>query len=234
MILNLEFFKKKLPANNQTSTLDYWQTRAKKFGKQAVISIDHPLDQFEEVRNRDKNVIFPFLKKYLTGKEKLIMDFGCGVGRFTSDLAKLGKCKAVGVDPTEELIKLAPKSKNVTYYAIKNGEIPLEDRSVDVIWIYAVLGCIKEEDMKETCRHLARVLKQEGIVIVIENTTKTPDSQHYYYRSAKKYIKMLDFASLQHLYDYFDEGKEVKETFSIMAGKKKSKGAAWTKTTGMN
>ncbi|MBL8013823.1 MAG: class I SAM-dependent methyltransferase [Candidatus Omnitrophica bacterium] len=226
MIFNLEFFKKKphsTGASSESNTLEYWRSRARKFGKQAVISIDHPVDHFEHVKNRDLNILFPYLQKFLTGKETLIMDFGCGVGRFTAELAKLGRCKAVGVDPTEELLKLAPKSKNVSYFPIKNGEISLPNGSVDVIWIYAVLGCITEDGIKATCQQLARVLKENGLLFLVENTTETPDSKHYHYRSAKKYMQMINFAQLTHVHDYFDKNEKFEETFSILVGRKKQK-----------
>src|SRR5262245_25287736 len=114
----MSIFKKSKPQSKAPeNTLDYWRTRAKKFGKQAVISIDHSAQEFDGIKDRDKNILFPFLKPYLTGREETILDFGCGVGRFTEELSKLAGCKVIGVDPTEELLSLAQKSEKVEFRA---------------------------------------------------------------------------------------------------------------------
>lgn len=219
-------FKKDKVAKKSSSrgsdTLAYWQSRARKFGKRAVINVDHPVDQFDEIKNRDKNVIFPHLKKFLTGRENLILDFGCGLGRFTNELASVAKCKAVGVDPTKELIKLAPPAKHVEYFVMKKGKIPLSAESVDLIWIYAVLGCIPDQSLNQTFMELNRVLKKNGVLFLIENTTAANNSAYYTFRSLKEYLKVVPFASMKHQHDYFDVGKGFEEKFSIMAGYKKN------------
>ena len=87
----------------------------------------------------------------LTGNEKTILDFGCGVGRFSAPLAKISNCKVIAVDPIEHLIKMAPKDDNVEYQVIQEGILPLDDASIDVIWVCLVLGSITNtEDLKQT------------------------------------------------------------------------------------
>lgn len=215
------FTKKSVVSDQQptTSTLEYWQSRAEKFGKQAVINIEHSPEAFETIRDKEKDVLFPILKRYLTGEEKLVLDFGCGVGRYTCELAKLTGCKVIGVDPTKKLLELAPQDEHVEYRAIKDGVIPILDQSVDMIWIYAVLGCIKDQDMSKVCAELSRVLKSGGTLFVVENTSNSPNSTHYSYRSANGYIKLISTAQLTHVHDYFDMGKSFKEKFSVLVGK---------------
>lgn len=199
---------------------EYWQARVRKFGKRAVISIDHASDDFDAVKNRDRDILFPILQKYLSGNEKLVLDFGCGSGRFTADLAKLAGCKVIGVDPTEDLIKLAPITESVEYVALNDQHIPLPDESVDVIWIHAVLGCVKNESLGLTLMNLNRVLRKGGVFFLVENTTATPDSEFYAYRSAEEYMNAIPFTSMALVHDYNDAGVNFSEKFSVMVGRK--------------
>ncbi len=225
MILSLNSLVKikqdrKKKSTRFASSHEYWQARARKFGKRAVISIDHSDKEFDLVKNRDRDVLFPILKKHLTGHEQLVLDFGCGSGRFTSDLAQLINAQAIGVDPTSELIKLAPKAKKVKYLVIKNNHIPLPDESVDVIWIYAVLGCVSNNTLAATLKSLTRVLKRNGVFFMTENTSSAPNSDFYTYRSAEEYIKSVPNVPMKHVHDYYDIGTDFNERFSVMVGNK--------------
>jgi ubiquinone/menaquinone biosynthesis C-methylase UbiE len=53
-----------------------------------------------------KEILFPLLQSQLTGTECNLLDFGCGPGRFTTDLAELISGKAVGVDVVPDLLCL--------------------------------------------------------------------------------------------------------------------------------
>lgn len=196
--------------------MGYWHRRAMKFGKRAVINICHPVDNFEEITKRDKNVIFPYLIRLLKGDESLILDLGCGTGRFTPDLASLINGKAIGVDPTSALLEMAPKSKNVEYRVMKKSKIPLADKSVDIIWIYAVLGCIKGRMLNKTVNEINRVLKDGGLLFLTENTTRAPNKRYHKYRQFEDYKKIFPFINLAYLDSYLD----LDERMSIMAGQK--------------
>lgn len=198
----------------------YWAGRAKKFGKRSVINIAHPGSKFEEITARDKNQIFPFLTSLLRGDEEVILDFGCGVGRFTAGLASLIHGKAIGVDITAELIRLAPENDHVEYHVLREGRIPLRDHSVDVLWAYGVFGCIKRKFLDQTSREVDRVLKKNGLLFFTENTTEKSNMEYYAYYQVKDYQKIFPFIELKHLHDYFDIGKSFTERFSIMAGRR--------------
>jgi ubiquinone/menaquinone biosynthesis C-methylase UbiE len=107
-----------------------------------------------------------FIKKYVKGKKAL--DFGCGSGRSTRFLKKLG-FDTTSVDKNKDQINEAKKlDPEGDYLLLKNFKIPLNDSSFDLILIYAVLMEIpSKEDMKKIFLELRRVLKKEGIVIIL-------------------------------------------------------------------
>jgi len=204
--------------NKNLNLLDYWEERVKKYGKMSVLNLGHSPDEFEQVGQKQKQEIFPHFLASLKGDEKVVLDFGCGCGRFTSDLASLVGGKAIGVDPIKSLIEIAPKNNDVEYKVMEAGKIPLPDCSVDVVWICLVIGGIAEDDLDQTVQEINRVLKNNGLLFIIEGTSdEKPTGVKQYKRfTIDKYKNIFNSASLVNLHDYFDLNQKI----SIMAGRK--------------
>lgn len=124
--------------------LKYWEIRAAQYGQRAVLNLGHRDDEFDFVTELQKREIYPSFVACLKGAERVVLDFGCGVGRFTPDLAVMTGGNAIGVDPIRLFLEMAPKAENVQYIVADEGVIPLKDRCVDVVWICLVLGGIRE------------------------------------------------------------------------------------------
>ena len=200
------------------SPIGIWKKRAKQYGARAVLNIGHSIKQIDAVTEMQKEEIFPFLKQLLTGHEKTVLDFGCGPGRFTGDLAQIIQGRAVGVDPIQHLLDLAKVKNhtNVEYRLMDEGVIPMENCSFDIIWVCLVLGGIIEENtLRRTVLEMKRVLKKRGLIVLIENTTEKESADYWRFRSVEEYQLIFDFVTLRHLSDYYDLGERV----SIMAGR---------------
>jgi ubiquinone/menaquinone biosynthesis C-methylase UbiE len=197
--------------------ISMWEKRAKQYGVRAALNIGHAQEQMEAVTRMQREKIFPFLKGELTGGEKIILDLGCGPGRFTADLAGMIHGDAIGVDPIQQFLDMAPKSENVEYRLMKEGIIPVSDKGVDVAWICLVLGgIVKQSILLRTVSEVYRVLKENGLIILVENTTDNKDGEYWKFRSAEFYQSLFNFAKLRHLSDYYDLGERI----SILAGRK--------------
>ena len=119
-----------------------WEERTDKFGKYGVISTETPQEDFNYVTKLQKKILFSNLKKFVTGKEKNILDFGCGCGRFTGELSKIShKSNVLGCDPEKKLISFAQPKKRVKYIVLKN--LNQIKRKFDIIFISNVLGGIQ-------------------------------------------------------------------------------------------
>ena len=201
------------------SAIGMWKKRAKQYGTRAVLNIGHSDEEIETVTRMQKEKIFPFLKQELTGSERIILDLGCGPGRFLPDLAGIIQGKAIGVDPVRNFLEMAPKSGTVEYRVMKESTIPVAAESVDVVWICLVLGgIIKKRVLRNTVSEVKRVLKAGGLIMLIENTSDAPNGQYWKFRSIELYQELFDFAELKYLSSYYDLGERI----SIMAGKKLS------------
>lgn len=193
----------------------YWERRARRHGRRSVLNISHPESEYEEITRLQKSILFPLLSAQLDGNEQTVLDFGCGPGRFTPDLARIVGGRAIGVDPIASLLELAPADPQVEYRMLRHGRIPVPDHSIDVLWICLVLGVIRGNKLVETVQELRRVVAPGGLVFLVENTSSKPSQKQIEYRSTADYAALVDFAQLRHLGDYQDLG----ETISVMAGR---------------
>ena len=104
--------------------------------------------------------------------EKLkVLDFGSGVTFFPFSVAQLGydvTCAdidpvcAVDIPAAAKIVRYTPGSVNVAL--IKNGVIPVESESQDVVYCISVLEHIP--DFESTIEEMARVLKPDGQLIL--------------------------------------------------------------------
>ena len=164
--------RKIIPPSHHVLGIRYWEKRALQYGARSVLNIAHTAEEVVAVTEMQVREIFPFLEQELNGSEKVILDYGCGPGRFTTKLADLIHGEAIGVDPIKPLIDLAPRATNVRYELTCEGQIPLTDSCVDVVWICLVMGGIVPGAIEPTCQEVGRVLKPGGLLFLVENTTQ--------------------------------------------------------------
>jgi SAM-dependent methyltransferase len=213
------FFRLRHRSPSQPSNeagLAYWEIRAQTYGARAVVNLRHREDELEAITRRQLDEILPHLVRCLRGDERIVLDFGCGPGRFTAHLAEAIHGRAIGVDPIQTLIDLAPRGPGVQYLVSDGHFIPLSDASVDVVWICLVLGGLPDARLPETVLELERVLRPGGLLFLVENTSAKENCPHWFFRPVGWYSRLLRFAPLSHLHDYDDLG----ECISIMAGRK--------------
>lgn len=207
----LSFFKR-----NRNNLPAYWQKRVKLHGKRAVLNLNHSEDEYEFVTEEQKRMLFPILNSLLNGSEQTILDFGCGPGRFTSDLANKINGTAVGIDLSEDFLKLAPRAPNVKYMLLSDDVVWNERFKFDVIWVCLVLGAIPKLEIEEVAKLISKSLNPNGLLFLVENTSDKKDGTYWFFRSQSEYKALFPDITLQYLATYVDAG----ETISVMAGRK--------------
>ena len=202
---------------NRLSGIEYWEERARRFGKRSVLNLGHSIDEVETVTNYQKEQIYPHFKRCLKGNERMALDFGCGPGRFTADLASIISGHAIGIDPIRRLIDLAPTNEDVEYRIMKNNIVPMDNESVDIVWVCLVMGgIINQGELKNAAKEINRVLKDGGLLFLVENTSEKSSGEYWIFRPIVTYEALFGNIQLEHLSDYFDMGERI----SIMAGRK--------------
>lgn len=181
----------------------------------------------------EKQFILPKLK--LT-KEKVILDIGCGIGRWAE--AVVGQCKEYyGVDFSSEMIAVAKeniKKENCHFYkmslvdALSNSKITA--RKYDIVLMTGVSMYINEDELKESYRLLRKLVNKDSLFYFEESVGKkerltlnhiwSEDLKDYYgaiYRTREEYKSLIrecmkEVEFIEEGYMNFLDKKEQSET----------------------
>ena len=111
------------------------------------------------------------IEKLTINPNDVIMDFGCGPGYYTIELAKKAK-RVMAVDLSPEMLKKAQNKaekagvKNIQFLQSNGTNIQLEDSSVDMILLVTVYHEVGESEA--VLKEFNRILKPEGKLIIVE------------------------------------------------------------------
>ena len=112
-------------------------------------------------------------------KNSIILDYGCGNGKFTRRLKKLSPKKIYAVDSSEKALKLAKNNdfnSGADYFHIGNSDLPfIEQNSLDFVFVNFVFCCIEEfNDIRNLLKIFFEKLKKDGKLIILEPHPKSP------------------------------------------------------------
>ena len=190
---------------------DYWEDRARRYGRRAAINLDHPEGSLDRVSARHADLLLPVLATHLRGDERAVLDLGCGPGRMTGALAALvAGGRAIGADPTQAMLDLAPPVTGVEYRRMEEGRLPLSDGEVDVVFTCLVLGGIlAPEVLARTAAEVRRVLAPGGLVFLCESDGVAQPGIHWAARSPDDYRAAFPWAGLDAVAGFDDGGDPV-------------------------
>ena len=103
---------------------------------------------------------------------KIVLDAGCGTGKYLNVLETNSK-EYIGIDLSKNQLdkaRLKSTRSNTKLICSDLANIPLEDKSIDLIVSCWVLGTITNINERNTVlKELKRVLKDNGQIVLIEN-----------------------------------------------------------------
>ena len=181
----------------------------------------------------EKQFILPKLK--LT-KEKLVLDIGCGIGRWAE--AVVGQCKEYyGVDFSSEMIAVAKQNvrNNHCHFYTMSIVDALSDpkitaRKYDLVLMAGVSMYINEDELKESYRLLRKLVNKDSLFYFEESVGKkerltlnhiwSEDLKDYYgaiYRTREEYKSLIrecmkEVEFIEEGYMNFLDKKEQSET----------------------
>jgi SAM-dependent methyltransferase len=215
-------------AADQTRLASVWDERTQKYGARCVINLGHPAENFDRITVQQKAILFPVLRRLLTGREQSALDFGCGSGRFTPALRELlssgqKHVSVVGYDVSEELLRLAPAAEGLSftsdYSKFYDGS---SVRCFDLIWVCLVLGGIPDELCREIAGSLSNSLREDGLLFLVEHiSNRRAGNEFWKFRPQSDYQAMFGDTKLYRVGHYSDFGSKI----SILAGTKSAKRA---------
>lgn len=123
-------------------------------------------------------------------EDKTILDLGCGSGRYTYALKKLGAKRVVGVDIDIEFAKETLKDYDIEFHKSSVDKIPTEDSTFDFVFCNGVLHHTNNL-VYQGISEISRVLKPNGLAWI------------YLYGTESKY------------WEYCDEIRERLKSFPV-------------------
>ncbi len=119
-------------------------------------------------------------------KGKVVLDIAAGSGYGTNLLAQKAK-KAYGVDVSPDAIKYAKENygaKNIEFLVGDAEEIPLPDKSVDLVISFETIEHVK--NYEKFLKEISRVLKEDGIAIIsTPNDEEFTEGNHFHLHEFK-------------------------------------------------
>lgn len=121
---------------------------------------------FEELSGYHSEVM-RFIKPHSI-KNKTVLDVGCGFGWCEFTFSKYHPKKMIGIDPSEESIKIARKFKHPSCsFKIGNAlKLPFKDNTFDTVMSWEVLEHIPKNTEEQMFKEIYRVLKPGGQVFL--------------------------------------------------------------------
>ena len=111
------------------------------------------------------------VSRWVPNGASVILDLGCGTGRYSAALADLFNARVIAVDPSAKMLAQArKKSAGRVYYARAAAEtLPLPDEFADMIFMSMVFHHF--DDREQAVRECRRVLQRDGSVCLRASTT---------------------------------------------------------------
>lgn len=199
---------------------EMWDRRAQQLGPRAVahISWTEP-GKFEQATGEWWKIFKRHLGRMLKPWHQRVLDFGCGVGRFTRLLHDdLGR-DAVGVDVSPTMVNMArDRNRGIDFRVIEPTQpLPFGDDTFDVVFTSTVLQHVPDAEFKHLVSELRRVLRPGGVAFLFENThrarVRSSLSGHVVFRPEDEYRQ--HFPGVGELESIMVEG----EKHSVMAGR---------------
>jgi ubiquinone/menaquinone biosynthesis C-methylase UbiE len=144
--------------------------------------IDRRYDLGRNLGTQATGALMELLRRYAPHPVGLVIDLGCGTGRFTAALAETFHARVVGVEPAANMRRAAAGklySGAVSFVSGAAEHVPFKDDVADVVFLSQVLHHVA--DRAAAFREVRRVLKRGGRLSVRQTTRENLDACGSYF-----------------------------------------------------
>ncbi len=114
-----------------------------------------------------------------------ILDYGCGQGRLCHELSQLGFGNILGVDSSEEMVRIARSRHPGLNFSVVDGcTVPCFDASMEAVLLFAVLTCIpSDRSQRQLIAEISRVLRPGGLLLISDYPLQQDERNRNRYES---------------------------------------------------
>ncbi len=144
------------------------------------------IDAYWDTAGAAKTFTHPLDHSWIAGVDRAgrVVDYGCGYGRLTAEIADVGLTNVVGVDISGALIDRARRTHAGLDFRVLADPPALEepDRSVAAVLLFAVLTCVPADGAQVALLdELRRVLRPGGLLYLSDLTLATDERNRLRY-----------------------------------------------------
>ena len=107
----------------------------------------------------------------MLGQDHVVLDVGCGTGRFSLALAHKFDSHVIGIDPSETMLSKARSALTHAKVSFRHGraeQLPVDDASVDLVFLSMVYHHINGQVV--AAQEFNRVLRPDGFLCIRNST----------------------------------------------------------------
>lgn len=191
----------------KTQSLEHFQTDGETWEKRAEKGKLPAVIDPGDLKGR-KNLYIDTLQKMAIqkalgqGKKEIIIDFGCGNGRFSDLLSE--HCEfLVGFEITPQMLKIAKhtcENSNIGFVLYDGLNLPVKRNKTDLVVSINVFQYITEEaELEKVLKEIGKCLKPQGEMLCIEQVTK---NKKRWQRDFKTYLNLFKQNNFEKIADY--------------------------------
>jgi ubiquinone/menaquinone biosynthesis C-methylase UbiE len=123
---------------------------------------------YDKVRTEPGTLLSQIIKYGEISFKSMVLDVGCGTGRFPVKLSSMTKCSLFGLEPSQEMLKealLKEGSRRILWIKGDGQRLPFPNEIFDCVYMTFVLQHIEKKDL--ALQEIYRVLKKHGICVIV-------------------------------------------------------------------
>src|SRR5262245_5621148 len=148
---------------------------------------------------------------------KVILDIGCGTGRFAPPVAERFQSRVIGIDPSQKMLKAARSKLSSGRVEIRRAsaeELPMNDGSADLIFMSMTLHHLA--DRPRAARECRRVLRTSGRLIVRNATRDCLYPQARFFRGFQAIVE-TELPSRNQVFALFERAGLRLEAYELVS-----------------
>jgi len=164
-----------------------------------------------------------------TIKPQKILDLATGTGDIAIELSLIENCKIIAVDPSSKMLKIGERkiqklnsNSNILLEEGNAENLKYAEKTFDAVTIG--YGVRNFTNLKKSLNEIYRVLKKDGLLIILETSVPTNPLMSFFYNiHTKFYVRLIGkiFSNNSNAYQYlessaktFPYGEEFKKILS--------------------